>query len=67
MISYLMISLLTLPMTKKLWLRVCYDRARMVINMKENLAQEELYLHQVINTKGYSDVIIKAGSKKLPI
>jgi len=39
----------------------------MVINMKENLAQEELYLHQVINTKGYSDVIIKAGSKKLPI
>jgi len=43
-----------------------YDRARRVINMKENLAKEELYLHQVFTTNGYSDGIIKAGSNISP-
>jgi len=51
---------------KKGVVKCLYDRAERVINMKDNLAKKELYLHQVFTTNEYSDGIKKAGSKESP-
>ncbi len=46
--------------------RCLYQRARRVTNMSENLKEEEKHLHKVLQSNGYDNTTIRAGSKELP-
>ncbi len=46
--------------------RCLYQRARRVTNMSENLKEEEIHLHKVLQSNGYDNTTIRAGSKELP-
>ena len=43
-----------------------YQRARRVTNTSENLKEEEKHLHKVLQSNGYDNATIRAGSKELP-
>ncbi len=43
-----------------------YQRARRVTNTSENLKEEEEHLHKVLQSNGYDNATIRAGSKELP-
>ncbi len=38
----------------------------MVTNISENLKEEEKHLHKVLQSNGYDNATIRAGSKELP-
>ncbi len=46
--------------------RCLYQRARRVTNMSENLKEEEKHLHKVLQSDGYDNATIRAGSIELP-
>ncbi len=46
--------------------RSLYHRARRVTNMSENLKEEEKHPHKVLQSNGYDNATIRAGSKELP-
>ena len=43
-----------------------YGVVRMVTNMIENLKEEEKHLYKVLQSNGYDNATIMAGSKELP-
>ncbi len=47
-------------------LRCLFQRARRVTNESENLKEEEKHLHKVLQSNGYDNATIRAGSKELP-
>ncbi len=46
--------------------RCLYQRARRVTNMSNYLKEEEKHLHKVLQSNGYDNATIRAGSKELP-